>query len=73
MIAYLRGETGADEVESRLEDESEPCMVHAINLCEVYYKAVKRSGVDAAGPQYETCGTRGWWLEKTWTKRFGAL
>ncbi|MBA3492460.1 MAG: PIN domain-containing protein [Rubrobacteraceae bacterium] len=48
MIAYLRGETGADEVESRLEDESEPCMVHAINLCEVYYKAVKRSGVDAA-------------------------
>jgi uncharacterized protein with PIN domain len=48
MIAYLRGETGADEVESRLEDDAEPCVAHAINLCEVYYKAIGRSGVDAA-------------------------
>lgn len=48
MIAYLRGEPGADEVESRLQDDSELCVAHAINMCEVYYKAVRRSGVDAA-------------------------
>lgn len=48
MIAYLRDEPGADEVESRLEDDSELCAAHAINVCEVYYKAARRSGVDAA-------------------------
>ncbi len=48
MIAYLRGEPGADKVESRLEDDSEPCVTHAVNLCEVYYKAARRSGIDAA-------------------------
>src|SRR5215204_4932515 len=48
MIAYLRGEPGADEVESRLEDESEYCLAHAVNVCEVYYKAIARSGEEAA-------------------------
>ncbi len=48
MIAYLRGEPGADRVESRLEDDSELCVAHAVNLCEVYYKAMRRSGMDAA-------------------------
>ncbi len=48
MIAYLRGETGADEVERRLEDASEPCLAHAVNICEVYYKAMWRSGEDVA-------------------------
>lgn len=38
MIAYLRGEPGADDVEARLSDNAEPCLAHAINLCEVYYK-----------------------------------
>lgn len=38
IIAYLRAEPGADVVEQLLADDNEPCMVHAINLCEVYYK-----------------------------------
>jgi PIN domain nuclease of toxin-antitoxin system len=37
MIAYLRDEPGGDLVESYLLDKSNPCMAHAINLCEVYY------------------------------------
>lgn len=37
MIAYLRDEPGGDLVESYLQDQSNPCMAHAINLCEVYY------------------------------------
>jgi len=48
MIAYLRGEDGADIVERHLQDDSEPCVAHAVNVCEVYYKAVRRSGVGAA-------------------------
>jgi predicted nucleic acid-binding protein len=44
MIAYLRGETGADVVESALSGDSGPCLAHAINLCEVYYKFVRVSG-----------------------------
>lgn len=48
MIAYLRGEHGADTVERHLHNDSEPCVAHAVNMCEVYYKAVRRSGVDAA-------------------------
>lgn len=41
MIAYLRGEPGADKVEARLNDDSEPCMAHAVNLCEVFYKFMR--------------------------------
>lgn len=48
MIAYLRGEDGADSVERRFQDESELCAAHAVNLCEVYYHALRRSGLDAA-------------------------
>lgn len=36
MIAYLRGEDGADVVEERLIGPEE-CTAHAVNLCEVYY------------------------------------
>jgi hypothetical protein len=44
MIAYLRGENGADVVESALMGDGGPCLAHAINLCEVYYKFVRASG-----------------------------
>lgn len=40
MLAYLRAEPGADTVEALL-DGDEPCMAHAISLCEVYYKLQK--------------------------------
>lgn len=43
IIAYLRDEPGANEVEARLEDDSESCVAHAVNLCEVYYKAISFS------------------------------
>jgi PIN domain nuclease of toxin-antitoxin system len=37
MIAYLRGEPGAEIVEALLLDKSNQCLAHAVNLCEVYY------------------------------------
>ncbi len=35
VIAFLRGEEGADAVTSLLLNED--CMAHAVNLCEIYY------------------------------------
>jgi PIN domain nuclease of toxin-antitoxin system len=37
MLAYLRGEAGADIVENAILDVTGQCMAHSINLCEVYY------------------------------------
>jgi predicted nucleic acid-binding protein len=35
LIAFLRGETGSEDVERHLLHAD--CVVHALNLCEVYY------------------------------------
>jgi len=48
MLAYLRGETGADVVERALSSNGELCFAHAINVCEVYYKIKRVSGEDRA-------------------------
>jgi hypothetical protein len=37
LIAYLRGEPGSDIIEALLLDPDVPSLIHAINLCEVYY------------------------------------
>lgn len=47
ILAYLRGEPGAGAVQDLLSDDDEPCVIHAVNMCEVYYSAVRRS--DTAG------------------------
>jgi predicted nucleic acid-binding protein len=47
IIAYLRHEEGAEVVWSILNGEDR-CLVHAINLCEVYYDALRVGGVEAA-------------------------
>jgi predicted nucleic acid-binding protein len=41
MIAFLRGEPGADVVQEILLDPTSHCVAHAINLCEVYYDFVR--------------------------------
>ena len=70
MIAYLRGEPGADEVERRLEDDSEPCVAHAINVCEVYYKAVRRSDEDAAESAIADLQSQGLTVTEHLSERF---
>lgn len=37
VIAFLRDEAGADVVRETLLNEDNTCMIHLINLCEVYY------------------------------------
>jgi predicted nucleic acid-binding protein len=41
MIAYLNGEPGAAVVNEMLNDPARECVAHAINLCEVYYDALR--------------------------------
>jgi uncharacterized protein with PIN domain len=47
IIAYLRDEEGAEVVEAALISNND-CVVHAINLCEVYYDCVRRDGTARA-------------------------
>ena len=44
MIAYLRKEPGEAVVEQILTDPTINCFAHAINLCEVYYDALRVGG-----------------------------
>ena len=48
LIAYLRDEPGADAVEDLFADDDEVCVAHAVNLCEVYYRAVRLSNAAKA-------------------------
>ena len=48
MNAYLRGEPGDDVVEERLTNPDTRCIIHAVNLCEVYYDTLRAGGRDAA-------------------------
>jgi PIN domain nuclease of toxin-antitoxin system len=44
MIAFLRGELGADAVAGILLDAGSQCYAHALNLCEVFYDFERAAG-----------------------------
>jgi PIN domain nuclease of toxin-antitoxin system len=44
IIAWLRNEPGAGVIDQAIRDTNSSCLVHAINMCEVYYDAYRRSG-----------------------------
>jgi len=44
MIAFLRGEPGAEIVETFLSQDPPVCVAHAINLCEVFYDFLRVAG-----------------------------
>lgn len=48
IIAYLRGEPGADVVSSILVEPADVCLAHTLNLCEVYYDFYRSNGEMAA-------------------------
>lgn len=48
MIAYLSGEPGAQAVDMLLNDPEAVCYAHALNLCEVFYEAIRRTDVRRA-------------------------
>jgi len=44
LIAFFRSEPGAEIVEQYLFDDQYICMIHGINLCEVYYDFLRTGG-----------------------------
>lgn len=48
MIAFLRGERGADGVAALLSNPEHTCYAHAVNLCEVFYDFVRASDLRTA-------------------------
>lgn len=48
LDAYLRDEAGADTVENLLLESDGARLVHAVNLCEVYYDTLRGAGLAAA-------------------------
>ena len=43
VVAFLHGEPGAEVVMSLLKQPESRCLIHAINLCEVYYDMLRRA------------------------------
>jgi len=48
LIAFLRDEPGADELERLLQTPGNRCLMHAVNLAEVYYDTLRTSGQNTA-------------------------
>lgn len=48
IIAFLRREAGSVAVARLLADAGNLCFIHAVNLCEVYYDAVRKTDTATA-------------------------
>lgn len=48
VIAFFRNEGGAGVVDRYLSDRQNHCLIHCVNLCEVYYDFYRCGGEDIA-------------------------
>ena len=46
VIALLEKEAGAEQVAALLAGQGHRCLVHAIQICEVFYDKIRRGGAD---------------------------
>lgn len=53
LIALLKEESGAEVVQTLIDDSANESFAHAINLCEVYYDCLREFGSDAANEVVE--------------------
>ena len=63
VIALLQAEPGAATVENLLDAQAHRCIVHAINVCEVYYDLYRRDGEETANGLEEVLEGYGFELE----------
>lgn len=49
VIALLDQEPGSEVVEALLEEGSNRCVIHVLNVCEIYYHVYRRADKDRAG------------------------
>jgi PIN domain nuclease of toxin-antitoxin system len=59
VIAFLRDEPGADMVDGLFLDAENPCHIHALNLCEVFYNMTREFGEEHATEQIAEVQTLG--------------
>jgi PIN domain nuclease of toxin-antitoxin system len=54
LIAFLRGEAGSGVVESHLHQTADVCISHALNVCEVYYDALRHGTASEANEMIDS-------------------
>jgi uncharacterized protein with PIN domain len=59
VIAFLQNEAGAEVVAEILKDPRNRCLIHAVNVCEVYYDIYRRSGEADASVLEDILATMG--------------
>jgi PIN domain nuclease of toxin-antitoxin system len=70
MVAYLENEPGGTIVGSLLADRANTCYAHSLNLCEVYYLAIRRSTTATAEAAIEALFNDGVFERKDNSRRF---
>ncbi len=53
LIAYFKQEPGHERVAALLMDERNNSVIHAVNLCEVYYGYLQSDGLEKANEAWE--------------------
>jgi uncharacterized protein with PIN domain len=62
VIALLDNEPGATVVEALLADENNRCLIHLLNVCEVFYHVFRRADQERAGKLSDILETYGFVL-----------
>jgi PIN domain nuclease of toxin-antitoxin system len=70
MIAYLRGEQGSIIVDSFLNNPSDTCYAHTINLLEVYYDFIRKHNEPVARQALNDLAAIGVVERRTMSKKF---
>ncbi|WP_293066378.1 PIN domain-containing protein [Okeania sp. SIO2B3] len=55
VIAFFRDESGAEKVEKYLSDSQYNSLIHAINMCEVYYDFWRSEGEEVRRKLFKIC------------------
>jgi uncharacterized protein with PIN domain len=59
LVAFLQREPGAEVVAEVLKDPRNRCLIHAVNVCEVYYDLYRRNGEEDASTLEEVLADMG--------------
>lgn len=65
IIALLDAEPGAEVVETLLVGEGHRCVIHILNVCEVYYHIYRRADKERADKLKDVLGSYGFEFEES--------
>ena len=70
IVAYVTGEPGEKIVAALLADSTATCYAHTLNLCEVYYGAIRKTDVQRAQQTIQNLFTDGVIERRDMNRRF---